>query len=360
MVPQCPPLAVFARFEWPLASQVGCFDKFVIEATVNDANWSFLCSSMNGATVFGEVDLNKHGVSAYLVKIPEFIFKELEDAREGPDSEKTIGRLRVPCPESLEPAPVAEEDGDSDITRIPPARVFVDRLTKSQTDNPREFELMFPDNPTDIFLYSWKPQGDDPDVRAEGRVLYQCDMRPPLNDSYRNINRRRVEDAAQKSRETVYMDEGERIAAQNKSIRVTAMIETTSQREERQKKKETARRHLDVPDDQWREAAKVAIFRAFETKLHYSADHLARDIDEPVSRLRPVINELCFYNKSGPFSGKYELKDEFKTVAQRQQKERELEDHRIATIEDIKRRREERAQNERERSEPTLKRTRYQ
>jgi hypothetical protein len=164
---------------------------------------------------------------------------------------------------------------------------------------------------------------------------------------------------AEDNRETVHMDEGERIAAQNKSVRVTALAETAAQKEERHKKKEKARKHLDVPGEEYREAVKTAVFRAFEAKLHYGAEELSKVVDEPMPTLRRVLNEICMYNKAGPFSGKYELREEFKTVAQREQKRREVEDHRSAEIDDVKRRREERAVNEREKSEPALKKTRF-
>ncbi len=303
---------------------------------------------------FGEVNLDDRDVKAYLVKLPEFLFHEFEGGSR--ENGSVVGRLRIPNSEAMAPViPSVDGDGDASVER---PKLLIDNPVNSQDENPRQYTLFFPDQPADIVLMSWKPSGPDPDMRIQGRVRHQCDARPPLNDAYRSINRRRVEDAAQKFRETVYMDEGERIAAQNRSVRLTALAETTQQKEERQKRKQKNRQHLDVPDAVWKKVVKTALFRAFENQLHYTAEELAKDIDEPLLRLRPVLNEICTYNKSGPFSQKYELKDEYKTVAQRQQKERELEDYRLSLIDDVKRRREERAQNERERSEPALKRSR--
>lgn len=306
---------------------------------------------------FGEVDLERQGTRAYLVKMPAFLLKEFE-SRPGKPGESAIGRLRIPDMDSLKPTPMsAMQDGE--VEQEPRAQIMIDHPVDPKAENPRKYELHFPDEEAELYLMSWKPKGDDPSMRVEGRVVHQCDARPQLDDSYRRINKKRGEDAAQSGRETVFMDEGERIDAQNRAIRVTAEGESATVREERQKKKESSRRHLGVPDAEWKEAIKVALFRRFESKLHYSADELSRDLDEPVSRLRPIINEICVYNKSAPFAGKYELKDEFKTLAQRQQKERELEDHHMAMMEDVKRRREERAQNDRDRQEPSLKKPRY-
>jgi transcription initiation factor TFIIF subunit beta len=313
---------------------------------------------------FGEVDLTEHGVRAYLIKMPEFLITEFEAER--PEG-VPLGRLRIPGPNALAPFPPTE-DGEPHSSPAERARLFIDvpaapvdevDVPASTNERQRQYDLHFPDEPADIVLFSYKPAGDDPDVRVCGRVKYQCDARPVMTEQYRNINRRRVEDAAQLNRETVHMDESERIAAMNRANRVTAVAESVTSKVARQKKKDASRSHLGDQSNEWREAARTVVFRAFEARLHYTADELARQCDEPLQRLRPTINELCIYNKSGPFNGKYELKDEYKTVAQREQKEQELEDSRIATIQDIKRRREENEQNKRELNGPVVKRTKF-
>eukprot|EP00173_Palmaria_palmata_P005154 Plantae.Rhodophyta-Palmaria_palmata.ctg8535.p1 GENE.Plantae.Rhodophyta-Palmaria_palmata.ctg8535~~Plantae.Rhodophyta-Palmaria_palmata.ctg8535.p1 ORF type:complete len:157 (+),score=54.35 Plantae.Rhodophyta-Palmaria_palmata.ctg8535:275-745(+) len=155
------------------------------------------------------------------------------------------------------------------------------------------------------------------------------------------------------------MDEGERRVALNKSRRVTDNTDTAAQKEAKYNKKVNARRHLDMPGEEYKLIVKKALFTAFEKTLCYSAEELSKAVDEPISKLRPIMNEILTYNKSGPFNGKYELKDEYKTTQQREQKVQELEDHRLAEIEDVKRRREEAKQNELDRAEPALKKSRF-
>lgn len=304
---------------------------------------------------FGEVNLNDHGVRTYLVKMPDFLAAEFDAANRAPGS--AVGRLRMPegAMASVQPSTAENAVTEEEVER---PEIFVDAPIDPSNSYPRNFRLSFPKNPKDMLLMSWKPEGDDPNMRVDGRVEYQCDARPPFDQAYRDINRRRVENATQKFRETVHMDEGERIEAQNKSIRLTALVETTSQKEGRQKQKLKKREHMDHEGAEWREGVKKLVFRMFESKLHYTADELAQLVDEPVPRLRTILNEICMYNKSGPFSGKYEVRDEYKTQAQRDLKEQETEEKRLADIEDIKRRREERALHEREMKEPALKRTR--
>jgi hypothetical protein len=214
-----------------------------------------------GPRPFGEVNLERHGVRAYLVKMPEFLMEEFETQRPALPAGAALGRLRIPDVNSMAPVRTAPSEsaataasGDPDDDNHPRARIILDNPIAPAEDNPREFELHFPNDPADIVLLTWKPQGEDPDMRVEGRVKYQCVIRPKLDDSYRRINRQRVEEASQILRETVHMDEGERIDAQNRAMRVTAMAESTAQREERQKKKDASRRHLALPDEQWREA----------------------------------------------------------------------------------------------------------
>jgi transcription initiation factor TFIIF subunit beta len=315
-----------------------------------------------GMPPFGEVDLTEHGVRSYLVKMPEFLICEFEAER---PAGVPLGRLRVPDTSALAPIPRTEEGERSDAA-VELAQIFVDspaagsKAGMDSGEGQSQYELHFPDESADIVLFSYNPSGDDPDVCVRGRVRYQCDARPIMTERYRKINRRRVEDAAQQNRETVHMDEGERIAAQNRSMRVTAVAGSVVSKVARLRKKDAARSHLDDQSNEWREAARTVVFRAFESRLHYTAEELAQQCDEPLQRLRSIMNELCVYNKSGPFNGKYELKDEYKTVAQREQKEQELEDSRIAMLEDVKRRREEKSQNELELKGPQIKRPKLQ
>lgn len=293
----------------------------------------------------GETSMENRAVKVYLVKMPNFLIERFASAK--PDASGAppiVGRLRIPDAASLGAS--ADDNEGEDSTQFP--KIFMENGKKTDgTPDTDEYELMFqPDEPT-IYVFSGKPQGENPDMRIEGQVSYLCTTRPKFDTKYRTINRTRRLKAETKARTTLRMDESSRRAADLTALKPNAMVETTKQREERKKSKEDARKHLDVPDEQWRELAKVAVFKAFEIHAYYSAEQLAKDVDEPLSRLRSVINDVCTYNKSGPLSGKYELKDEFKTVAQRQQKERELEEYKQAQLESIRRRREERAERER-------------
>lgn len=306
----------------------------------------------------GGTDLSNRAIKVYLVKMPNFLAQQFANP-EGIEN-NIIGRLRIPEEETLGPAAVTDAEDDDVAAKKELPRIFLDKTVKvegaPERDVSNEYELMFqPDDPK-ITVFSGKPVGDNVDMRVEGQVSFQCVARPKYDATYQKMNQSRTIKAAQKSRVTLHMDDSSRKAADRVALKPTAMAETTKQREERRKTKEDAKRHLDVPDEQWREMAKVCVFKAFEGQAHYSMEQLAKDVHEPSGRLRSIINEVCTYNKSGPFSGKYELKDEFKTIAQRQQKDRELEDYELAKLDVVRKRREERA--EREKDAPPSKKPR--
>lgn len=297
----------------------------------------------------GQTDLKNKNVQIYLVKMPAFLAEQFE-AR-GPGTGEVVARMRIPGPDNK---PKVENEGDEEEGR--PARekprIFLDKVCGTK-DTPKEsvsteYDVEFQAENPKMMVFSQNRQGEEVDMRMEGVVSFLCSARPKFDSKYRGMNKRRTMLSMQKSREVLRMDDSARKAADREALKPMSMTETAKQREVRKKQKEDSRRHLDVPDEKWREMARVDVFKAFEIQGHYTADELAKVIGEPLNRLRSVITEVCVYNKSGPFSGLYELKDEFKTVAQREQKERDLESHRLAQIELVKKRREERAERERQ------------
>lgn len=308
----------------------------------------------------GETNLKHKNVQIYLVKMPAVLAKHFEPGAQIRPNE-IVGRLRIP----------RHKSGQAQGSRREPPRIFLDKvLTNLKGDTnkdprrgkdklvdgldkgviPKEYDVNFPASGTDrkVMVFSCNREGEDPDMRIEGKVSFQCTARPKLDRTYRDMNKRRTKLSMQKGRGLLRMEDNDRLAVDREAIQPMALAETSKQREARKQKKDDARRHLDVPDEKWRENARHAVFMAFDIKSHYSADELAAAVNEPLSRLRSVITEVCSYNKSGPFAQRHELKDEFKTVAQRRQKERDLEDYKQEQIEMARKRREERAERDRE------------
>lgn len=299
----------------------------------------------------GKTDLTNKDVQIYLVKMPAYLAEQFEPRGSGQN--EIVGRLRIPGNNNRPTVDHGEQpdNGEAPKPKKEKPRIFLDNV-RGTKDIPKqnimtEYDVEFQHENPKVMVYSQTRKDEKVDVKMEGTVSFLCSARPKFDDKFRGMNKRRTELSMQKTREVKRMDDSARKAADREALKPMSMTETAKQREERKKQKEDARRHLDVPDERWREMARVDVFKAFEIQPHYTADEVAKVIGEPLSRLRSVITEVCMYNKSGPFSGKYELKDEFKTVAQRQQKERALEDYRLEQIELVKKRREERAERER-------------
>lgn len=264
----------------------------------------------------GATNLDNAATEVYLVKMPDFLLDQFSDPNLEPSSSSSrpIGRLRIP------------EKGSDEM-----AKIFLDnpRPSKDPKAPPlsREYELHPRSETPKIVVFSGDPTEPEGSMRVEGRVSTMAVARPKLDEGYRRINRMRVHKAGTSQRETQHMDESGRLAAERRALRPISMMETSKEKEERRRKHEEKRRHMDVPEEVWNDTAKKMLFAAFEGQSYWSADALSKVLNEPLARLRPIINELCQYNKSGPFNGKYELKDEFKSVKQREMKEKEMEEY---------------------------------
>lgn len=289
--------------------------------------------------LIGETDLTHKDVKIYLVKLPDMLAQQFEMAPG--DEKETIGRLRIPS------APANDTSGEGQGPRI-----FLDavRATKSLPKESivTEYDVEFKEEDTKVMVFSQNRSGNNVDMRMEGKVSHHGIARPKLDAKYRSVSKRRTLMSSRKKREIIFMEESERRAVQRDEIRPMSMTITAKEREQRKKKKEDARRHLDVPNEEYKEHVRLAVFKAFGIQPHYSADELSRVTATAIQQLRPVISELCVYNKSGPFQGQYDLKDEYKTVAERQQKDRELAAYEQEQVEIVKKRREEQAERERE------------
>lgn len=280
----------------------------------------------------GFANVEASNTQMYLVKLPEFLFHQFSRPVVAGQPPPVLGRLR------LFPQDKQEKNGAGP-TRV--GKIFVDG-----EQGVSAFNLVLNSKPA-MYVLSEEHLNDDPKLRVEGRATAQCSAQPILDEQYRELQRERTRIAETKTRTTQFMDDQARRAAENSALRPNAHVESTRQREERKRVKEMSRRHLDLPDEEYKKMVKMSIYNAFEIELHWSADKLAKQVEEPIGRVRPIINELCTYMKSGPFAGMYELKDEFKTPEQKRQKERQYEEHKQRMIENAKKRREEREEQER-------------
>lgn len=291
------------------------------------------------SAAIGDTDLTHKNVKIYLVKLPDMLAQQFQ--RSPGDEKEIIGRLRIPSGAAAgEPGTVQEP------------RIFLDKVRATKTmpkDNVvTEYDIEFKEEETKVMVFSQSRIGENAEMRMEGKVSHHGIARPKMDAKYRNVSKRRTLMSHKRNREIVLMGESERRAVQRDEIRPMSMTETLKDREKRKKKKEDARRHLDVPSAEYQKHVRLAVFKAFAIQAHYFGDELSKVTATGMQQLRPIISEVCAYNKSGPFQGQYDLKDEYKTVTQRQQKNREWAAYEQEQLELLQKKREENAEREKE------------
>jgi len=300
--------------------------------------------SPDNSEFIGYANLDNAGTKVFLVKLPQSLYdvfdnKETEEGGGGGTDGvpgPVVGRLRIPKNKKTEGKRGAPG---------PMPKIFLD--APPNTTTPTEYDLRMQQSSANIQVFSESADTERPFVQCEGVVSHQCTAQPSMSKNYRALTRERTVKSVTKLRTTLVMDDDTRRLADNMALKPTSGVESRLVKEDKKRQKEKARKHLDINDADWRELAKTAVFRAFESKINYSAEKLANEVDEPVNRLRSILNEVCSYHKAGAFSGTYLLKAEFMSAAQRQEKESAEAEHKQAQADKIRARREERIEDER-------------
>eukprot|EP00871_Galdieria_phlegrea_P002719 jgi/Galph1/3448/GphlegSOOS_G2075.1 len=128
------------------------------------------------------------------------------------------------------------------------------------------------------------------------------------------------QDNKRSSRITNFLDEESSLLAHQDGLRPVRTLRLTEEAEERKRRKVESRRVIDAGDTDWKERSMLRLFQLFERKSYWTLRELNNELQLPGSRLKSIMNEICHCHRSGPFKGQYELKDEFKTKQQRDEK----------------------------------------
>ena len=285
----------------------------------------------------------------------------------------TVGRLRVPRrlhvkaeDGTLSDRRTDDGDGHAPSSSSTAAEVILDRrairsLQESgssasmpdlpPTAVPTHYELRFHQENPGMQAFSIDAADDLGRARVEGTVAYVGALQPRLDEAFRAMHRYRAAthqttmrkqgkrmreistaDLQREELRRAQPDAGwtvsERPAATASMVGVrhaADQIEAQYERELQQRraqriaKREASASTLrpDAPETEWREAAMQLLFELFEQQHWWRFSDLADVTGQPTARLKPLIAELCEYNNRGPYRGMYELKDQYKTQAQR-------------------------------------------
>ncbi|PJF19483.1 hypothetical protein PSACC_00218 [Paramicrosporidium saccamoebae] len=143
-------------------------------------------------------------------------------------------------------------------------------------------------------------------IMIEGKVEQECQLRPVLNDQYREVMRRR-NDLANRPRRTVQM-----LDSATDNIRM-GLIPHVSEHEMLMKKKrryEPELRRERLP----KEEVMDMLFRAFERLPHWTFKALVDHTQQPSTYLKDLLAEIAIYNTRGPYKSLYELRPEYKKL----------------------------------------------
>eukprot|EP00184_Porphyridium_aerugineum_P001937 CAMPEP_0184701586 /NCGR_PEP_ID=MMETSP0313-20130426/20545_1 /TAXON_ID=2792 /ORGANISM="Porphyridium aerugineum, Strain SAG 1380-2" /LENGTH=381 /DNA_ID=CAMNT_0027161695 /DNA_START=58 /DNA_END=1203 /DNA_ORIENTATION=- len=325
-------------------------------------------------TKTGKVDVTMAGRKVYIVKFPNFLLENLEERARaamsnsggnvpGLNPNPIVGKLRLPIQMdddventtkglvTLTDSRTMQANGASKRSdgKPPVSGGSSSNLNKSSTLGdaaggsgnsqlpkiPTQYDLRFLPEAPSTLIFSEDPADDHGVMRCEGRVAYHCVAQPHVNEAYLEINRARFENANKRGREVAFLDDKALRDAQVDELRPLAFLGVTPKdKEEKRRKQELLKRVSDTPmDDKWRDNTITKLFGLFERHSYWSLRSLLDETNESAQRLKPLVSELCVYNKRGPYMSMYELKDEFKTTQQRTDKEIDARDRRKAQME---------------------------
>ncbi|KAJ3211912.1 hypothetical protein HDU67_004184 [Dinochytrium kinnereticum] len=248
----------------------------------------------HGEEVF--LDTKRLKTSIWLVKVPEFVMKEWGKVeKEGAE----LGRLRV------------YSQGTNPPSKKQKVTLHLPNEAKWASNLPKDYVLdLLPSGPSQQNTFVF---GEDDEGRAReisGKVVHEATMRPLTDNSYREIMKRRREEANSKRKNIaiIHHKDGKKVMAVGSANVAT---QGNAQGEFNLSQKRTT---LDKRERIPKEELINQIFEAFKESSYYSFKELLERLKQPQTYLKEVINEVCVLMKKGEEHGKYALKPEFQSA----------------------------------------------
>lgn len=233
----------------------------------------------------GIIDTGSAGRRVWLVKVPDYLAERLADLEE---DNLELGVVRATPSAGGGPANV--------------------KLILSSAgpcgDLPLEYSLQLGKCDQTMHLFCEDLAGRA--VMVEGKVEQECQLKPVLNEQYRDIMRKRNEHANKPKRSVQMVD------STTDHIQM-GLIPHVSEYEMLMKKKrryEPELRKERLP----REEVLDILFRAFERLPHWTFKALVDHTQQPSSYLKDLLGEIAIYNTRGPYKNLYELRPEYKKM----------------------------------------------
>lgn len=141
-------------------------------------------------------------------------------------------------------------------------------------------------------------------LMIEGKVEQECQLKPVLNEQYREVMRRRNELANRPRRSVQLVD----TVGENMQMGLIPHVSEYQMLLKRKRRYEPDLRKERLP----REEVTDMLFRAFERIAHWTFRALVEHTQQPSTYLKEVLADIAIYNNRGPYKNLYELKPEYK------------------------------------------------
>jgi transcription initiation factor TFIIF subunit beta len=239
---------------------------------------------VDDTVLYGEISVRNANTPVWLVKVPEFL---AEHWRNLPDN-AVIGKIYL------------EANEHSQQTQKIPVTITTD------PNLPRDYTLVLSQPQQQFQIFS---EANDGQLEMVGKVQYRGELNPVSQDNqqYRTVLQKRNTTAIKKDRsvrieESRMADFSVGMVFKNPAAKQKVVNERgISERRERMDKSKLTE----------------YIFKYFERKDYWHIDDLNQYVQQPVTYLKEVLNELCIRHTSGPYKGMYELKPELRTTSKR-------------------------------------------
>ncbi|KAJ3113019.1 hypothetical protein HDU96_003895 [Phlyctochytrium bullatum] len=256
----------------------------------------------HGEEVF--LDTKRLKTNIWLVKVPEFLMQEWSKI----DTEGVeLGRLRVYSAAPPRPSGLPNQQ------RAPPKQKVTLHLPESKwsKDLPKDYilDVLPPASASqNTFVFCEDDEGRARELA--GKVVHEAAMRPFTDERYREIMKKRREEAlkTRKNITVMHHKDGKKVmhvGNANAPSRGTAQGEFLLTQ-----KKTSADKRERIP----KEELIGQIFEAFQASQYYSFKELLDRLKQPQQYLKEVIGEVCVLVKKGEEHGKYQLKPEYQTA----------------------------------------------
>uniref|UniRef100_A0A1I7T6B1 General transcription factor IIF subunit 2 n=1 Tax=Caenorhabditis tropicalis TaxID=1561998 RepID=A0A1I7T6B1_9PELO len=241
-----------------------------------------------------DCELAKRGI--WLVKVPRYL-SELWDANEG----GVVGKLQIG--EQVEfhtgkglnqPRPKDEEgatssSAPSDVSEIPTQYSFILNDVRGQTMS--------------VLSEDKQGLGSEAAVKTgklaiEGRIIKKAECRPPATSKYMKMKLAHIVKNTQ-PKKTVKMIDKAAVKFKPVSMHAEDMIKS------KQKKDGAKTYRAD------RDVLRQALFKAFEKHSFYRLQDLQQLLQQPVSYVKEVLQEIAVYNTAPPHKSLWCLKPEY-------------------------------------------------